>query len=48
VSIQVQATNLFNTVRFGAIDTVVNSPTFGEVVAIRPMRTVQLGVRFRF
>jgi len=48
VSIQVQATNLFNTVRFAAIDTVVNSPTFGEVVAIRPMRTVQLGVRFRF
>lgn len=48
VSIQLQATNLFNTVRFGAIDSVVNSPTFGQVVSIRPMRTVQLGVRFRF
>jgi hypothetical protein len=48
VSIQLQATNLFNTVRFGAIDSVVNSPTFGQVVTIRPMRTVQLGVRFRF
>ena len=48
VSIQLQATNLFNTVRFGGIDSVVNSPTFGQVVTIRPMRTVQLGVRFRF
>ena len=48
VSIQLQATNVFNTVRFGAIDSVVNSPTFGQVVTIRPMRTVQLGVRFRF
>ena len=48
VSIQLQATNLFNTVRFGAIDSVVNSPTFGQVVTIRQMRTVQLGVRFRF
>jgi hypothetical protein len=48
VSIQVQATNLFNTVRFGAVDSVVNSPTFGQVITIRPMRTVKLGVRFRF
>jgi len=48
ISIQVQATNLFNTVRFGAIDTVVNSPTFGQVVSMRPMRTTQLNVRFRF
>jgi hypothetical protein len=48
VSIQVQGTNLFNTVRFGAVDSVVNSPTFGQVITIRPMRTVQLGVRFRF
>jgi len=48
ISIQLQATNLFNSVRFGAVDSVVNSPTFGQVVTIRPMRTVQLGVRFRF
>jgi hypothetical protein len=48
ISIQLQATNVLNSVRFGAIDSVVNSPTFGQVVSIRPMRTVQLGVRFRF
>jgi hypothetical protein len=48
VSVRLQGTNLFNSVRFGAIDTVVNSPTFGQVVSIRPMRSVQLNVRFRF
>ena len=48
ISIQLQATNVFNSVRFGAIDSAVNSPTFGQVVSIRPMRTVQLGMRFRF
>ena len=36
ISIQLQATNVFNTVRFAAIDSVVNSPTFGQVVSICP------------
>ena len=35
-------------VRSGAIDTVVNSPTFGHVISVRPMRSVQLNLRFRF
>lgn len=48
ISIQVQAANLFNSVRFGAVDTVVNSPTYGQVISIRPMRSVQLNMRFRF
>jgi hypothetical protein len=48
ISIRVQGTNLFNSVRFGGIDTTVNSPTFGQVVSIRPMRSVGLNVRFRF
>ena len=39
---------MLNSVRFGAIDTAVNSPTFGQVVSIRPMRTVQFNARFRF
>jgi hypothetical protein len=26
----------------------VNSPTFGQVVSIRPMRTAQFNARFRF
>jgi hypothetical protein len=48
VSIQLLASNLFNTVQFASIDTVVNSPTFGQVTSVRPMRRMQLLVRFRF
>src|SRR5262252_7006040 len=48
LSIQALATNLLNTVQFATIDTVVNSPTFGQVTSVRPMRRIQLLVRFRF
>ncbi len=48
MTIRVQANNIFNTVQFLAIDTVVNSPTFGQVTSVRPMRSVQLILRFRF
>lgn len=48
VTIRIQANNVFNTVQFGAIDTVVNSPTFGQVTSVRPMRSVQFITRFRF
>jgi hypothetical protein len=48
VTIRVQANNVLNDVQFAAIDTVVNSPTFGQVTSVRPMRSVQLQLRFRF
>jgi hypothetical protein len=48
VTLQVNATNLLNTVQWGSIDTNVNSPTFGEVLSARPMRTITVNVRFRF
>jgi hypothetical protein len=48
VTIRIQATNVFNTVQFSAIDAVVNSPTFGQVTSVRPMRSVQAILRFRF
>jgi hypothetical protein len=48
LSIQVLASNIFNTVQFASIDTYVNSPTFGQVTSVRPMRHVQLLFRFRF
>ena len=48
LSIQLLASNVFNTVQFASIDTIVNSPTFGQVTAVRPMRRVQLLFRFRF
>jgi len=47
LSIQLLASNLFNTVQFASIDTVVNSPTFGQVTSVRPMRRMQLLMRFR-
>jgi hypothetical protein len=48
LSIQLLASNVFNTVQFASIDTVVNSPTFGQVTSVRPMRRMQLLFRFRF
>jgi hypothetical protein len=48
MTIRVQASNIFNNVEFSTIDTVVNSPTFGEVIGVRPMRSIQLLTRFRF
>ena len=48
VSIQFRATNLLNMVNYTAIDTWVNSPTFGQVLNVRPMRSAQLNLRFRF
>ncbi|HTI38652.1 MAG TPA: carboxypeptidase regulatory-like domain-containing protein [Vicinamibacterales bacterium] len=48
VTLDVSATNLLNTVNFAAIDTYVNSPTFGQVVSVRPLRSMQLSARFRF
>jgi hypothetical protein len=48
LTLQVNASNLLNMVNYAAIDTVVNSPTFGQVLSVRPMRTVTANVRFRF
>ena len=43
-----QASNALNTPQFTTIDTVVSSPTFGKVVGVGSMRTMQLVARFRF
>ena len=48
LSLQLLASNLLNTVQFASVDTNVNSPTFGQVTAVRPMRRFQLLTRFRF
>jgi hypothetical protein len=47
VTVRLQANNVFNTVQFSAIDAVVNSPTFGRIVGVRPMRSIQLITRIR-
>ena len=48
VGVQLNASNLLNTVNYANIDTVVNSPSFGQVLSVRPMRSTQLNIRFRF
>ncbi|OFW23587.1 MAG: hypothetical protein A3G21_06575 [Acidobacteria bacterium RIFCSPLOWO2_12_FULL_66_21] len=48
ITIQLNATNLLNLVNYAGIDTVVNSPTFGQVLSVRAMRSMQMNLRFRF
>jgi hypothetical protein len=48
VTLQLNASNLLNLVNYGAVDTIVNSPTFGQVTSVRPMRSMTASVRFRF
>ncbi|MEX2663318.1 MAG: hypothetical protein WD227_15415, partial [Vicinamibacterales bacterium] len=48
LSVTLNASNLLNMVNYTGIDTVVNSRTFGQVTSVRPMRSMQLGLRFRF
>jgi trimeric autotransporter adhesin len=43
-----QATNFVNHVNFASIDTIVNSPTFGQVVGVGSMRKITMSTRFRF
>jgi trimeric autotransporter adhesin len=47
-TIQASATNLLNLVNYAAVNTVVNSIGFGQVTSVRPMRSVQLSIRFRY
>ena len=48
VTFQLNASNLLNMVNYSGLDTVVNSPTFGQVVSVRPMRSMNINIRFRF
>ncbi|HET9831182.1 MAG TPA: hypothetical protein VFP91_05725, partial [Vicinamibacterales bacterium] len=48
MTLQINATNLLNTVQWQTIDTDINSPTFGHVLTVRPMRAVTMTMRFRF
>jgi hypothetical protein len=48
VTLSINALNLLNTVQWQSIDTNVNSPTFGQVLSARPMRTMTASVRVRF
>ncbi len=43
-----QFSNVFNTPQYVGIDTVVNSPTYGRVISVGGMRSLQLSARLRF
>jgi hypothetical protein len=43
-----QFSNIFNTPQFSTIDTILNSPTYGRVVSVGAMRSLQLTARLRF
>jgi hypothetical protein len=43
-----QFSNVFNTPQYVGIDTVINSPTYGRVISVGPMRSLLLTERFRF
>jgi len=48
LDLRISANNVFNTVRFTSINTVVNSFTYGEVTGTGGMRRVTMTARFRF
>jgi hypothetical protein len=48
LDLRISANNVFNTVHFTAINTAVNSFTFGEVTGTGNMRRVSMVARFRF
>jgi trimeric autotransporter adhesin len=48
LELRLQATNVFNHPNFSAIDTIVNSPSFGRVTGVAQMRQLQFLARYRF
>ena len=48
LELRLQANNVFNTPQYAAIDSTVNSPTFGRVISVGNMRHMQVLARFRF
>jgi trimeric autotransporter adhesin len=48
LELRVQASNVFNTAHFTAINTIVNSLTYGEVISVGNMRRITMVARFRF
>jgi len=48
IDVRAQATNILNTPQFRGLDTTVNSPSFGRITSVGPMRKMQLVARFNF
>jgi hypothetical protein len=48
LEVRVDAQNFLNHANYSTIDTVVNSPTFGQVVGVGSMRKITMSARLRF
>jgi hypothetical protein len=48
LELRAQFSNIFNTPQYTTIDTTLNSPSYGQVIAVGAMRTIQFTSRFRF
>jgi outer membrane receptor protein involved in Fe transport len=48
LELRLTANNVFNTPYFSGLNTIVNSPTFGEITGVSNMRRVTMVARFRF
>jgi hypothetical protein len=46
--LRIQTFNVLNTPQFTAIDTNLNSLSFGQIVGVGPMRTIQFSIRYQF
>jgi trimeric autotransporter adhesin len=48
LELRIAASNVFNHPIYSGIDSVLNSPTYGQVISVSSMRSVQMTARFRF
>jgi hypothetical protein len=48
LELRISANNVFNHPEYTSIGTIVGTPTYGQVIAAGPMRTVNLSARYRF
>ncbi len=48
LELRLSANNIFNHPEYTSIGTIVGTPTYGQVIAAGPMRTVNLSARYRF
>jgi hypothetical protein len=48
LELRISANNVFNQPQYTTIDTILNSPTFGQVTNVGSMRKVTLSARYRF
>jgi trimeric autotransporter adhesin len=48
LTLQLTGTNLLNAVNYAVVDAIVNAPTFGQVLSVRPMRSLLFSFRFRY